>query len=116
MVISLGLVTSSCLSFTGLFHLVPIVDRSFAMLHIVFVGSVTLVWFSLYRTAFTDPGFIKQSNSAGSGEDRGHVIVNIVDAEVQRMLLHEPLSGAGETQVHFKVLIYPSLNYLLGSN
>ena len=103
MVFSLGLVTTASLSATGFFLLIPIVGRYHILIHLSFCISLTALWYSLYRTATVDPGFIASSaatiptpasNRSLSEAAVASAVVDVVDAEVKRILLDAPSDGA----------------------
>lgn len=94
MVFSLGLITTVSLSVTGILLLIPTVGPSHTLTHFSFCASLTVLWFSLYRTGTINPGFIPSSSatvttsaSSVSEEAVAIAVVNVVDAEVRRILV-----------------------------
>ncbi|KAL5960902.1 Palmitoyltransferase ZDHHC17 [Taenia solium] len=94
MVFSLGLITTVSLSITGILLLIPTVGTSHTLTHFSFCASLTALWFFLYRTGTINPGFIPSSSatvttsaSSVSEEAVAIAVVNVVDAEVRRILV-----------------------------
>ncbi|VDM34047.1 unnamed protein product [Hydatigera taeniaeformis] len=94
MVFSLGLITTVSLSITGIFLLIPTVGTSHTLTHFSFCASLTALWFCLYRTGTINPGFIPSSSatvtssaSSISEEAVAIAVVDVVDAEVRRILV-----------------------------
>lgn len=97
MVFSLGLVTTTSLTLTCFFLLIPVVGTPHTLVHFSFFAAATLLWFSLYRCVTTDPGFIDSSSATVSSTSSSSsvseaavasTVVNVVDAEVRRILLY----------------------------
>lgn len=96
MVFSLGLVTTASLTLSAFFLLIPAVGTPHTLVHFSFFSATSCLWFSLYRTATIDPGFIDSSsatvvpgsNSSVSEAAVASAVVDVVDAEVRQILLH----------------------------
>ncbi|VDN98506.1 unnamed protein product [Rodentolepis nana] len=114
MVFSLGLVTTASLTLTGLFLLIPDVGAPHILVHFSFFAAVSCLWFSLYRTATMDPGFVDSSaativpvsNSCVSEAAVASAVVDVVDAEVRQILVHsDTTSGGGPPPSRRSVLL-----------
>ncbi|KAL7059425.1 hypothetical protein AAHC03_013477 [Spirometra sp. Aus1] len=80
MAFSLSMITTAALSLTVLVCVVPQVPGH-TLTHFLQVIFISLLWFSLYRTAVADPGFIDSSENK-----RSALITQIVDSELTHIL------------------------------
>lgn len=87
MVFSLGLITTASLSATIILCLIPASGSTHTITHFSILTSLTALWFTLYRTATRDPGFVITSSSTGTPEtsQASYIVAEIVDTEVLRI-------------------------------
>uniref|UniRef100_A0A5K3ELU6 Palmitoyltransferase n=1 Tax=Mesocestoides corti TaxID=53468 RepID=A0A5K3ELU6_MESCO len=85
-VFSLGLITTASLTLTALLLLAPTVGSGHTLTHFAICACLTALWFSLYCTAATDPGFIACGSKCLDKRSHTDAVVGVVDAEVQRII------------------------------